>query len=183
MLGLCYTFDMGISSKKQTGFTLVELLIVIVIIGILASISVVAYTGIQQRAHNVAQLSDMKNVITAMELYGISNGQYPPAPASSDGGFCVGTGYPGGYCGDSSYSPHAYPESDRTITDALATIASAPSHQRRQISGHSGPYVQVFSSNLYWVVGVFHGETCEQYAEGWNDPDSDRILCYKELSL
>ena len=36
--------------KKQTGFTIVELLIVIVIIGILAAITVVAYNGIQERA-------------------------------------------------------------------------------------------------------------------------------------
>ena len=38
--------------NKQFGFTIVELLIVIVIIGILAAITVVAYNGIQNRANN-----------------------------------------------------------------------------------------------------------------------------------
>ena len=38
---------------KNTGFTIVELLIVIVVIAILATVSVVAYTGIRQRAYVV----------------------------------------------------------------------------------------------------------------------------------
>ena len=38
--------------KKQTGFTIVELLIVIVVIGILAAITIVAFNGVQQRARD-----------------------------------------------------------------------------------------------------------------------------------
>ena len=38
------------SGQKQKGFTIVELLIVIVVIGILAAISIVAYNGVQERA-------------------------------------------------------------------------------------------------------------------------------------
>lgn len=41
---------MNLQKTKQSGFTLVELLIVIVVIAILAAISIVAYTGIQNRA-------------------------------------------------------------------------------------------------------------------------------------
>jgi prepilin-type N-terminal cleavage/methylation domain-containing protein len=44
-------------SEKQTGFTIVELLIVIVVIGILAAITIVAYNGIQDRARLSAGLS------------------------------------------------------------------------------------------------------------------------------
>lgn len=43
--------------RKQTGFTIVELLIVIVVIGILAAITIVAYNGIQERARMAAAIA------------------------------------------------------------------------------------------------------------------------------
>jgi prepilin-type N-terminal cleavage/methylation domain-containing protein len=49
-------------SKKQTGFTIVELLIVIVVIGILAAITIVAYNGVQNRASDTAIQADLRNI-------------------------------------------------------------------------------------------------------------------------
>lgn len=54
-----------------------ELLIVIVVIAILATISVVAYNGIQNRAHNSAVQSDLKNIATKIEMYYAEQGIYP----------------------------------------------------------------------------------------------------------
>lgn len=48
--------------KQQKGFTIVELLIVIVVIAILAAITVVAYAGIRQRAESSARLSEMSQL-------------------------------------------------------------------------------------------------------------------------
>jgi type IV pilus assembly protein PilA len=52
----------AMAHKKQTGFTIVELLIVIVVIGILAAITVVAYSGIQQRARDAKIASALQSV-------------------------------------------------------------------------------------------------------------------------
>lgn len=57
--------------RKQTGFTIVELLIVIVVIGILAAITIVAYNGIQQRARNQARIVAAINIYKQLELYAI----------------------------------------------------------------------------------------------------------------
>lgn len=61
----------------STGFTIVELLIVIVVIGILAAITIVAYNGVQTRAFNTRVQSDVKNVQKIVEAYNAINGTYP----------------------------------------------------------------------------------------------------------
>ena len=54
--------------KKQTGFTIVELLIVIVVIGILAAITIVAYNGVRARANQSKIDSDMRSMKQAIEI-------------------------------------------------------------------------------------------------------------------
>lgn len=68
---------------KQRGFTIVELLIVIVIIGILASITIVAYNGIQGRARDSARVSDINAIRKALEVYKSFNGEYPDENSAS----------------------------------------------------------------------------------------------------
>ncbi len=65
--------------KNISGFTIVELLIVIVVIAILASISVVAYNGIQVRARDAAKVQKINDIAKALEMYKADNGQYPGA--------------------------------------------------------------------------------------------------------
>lgn len=63
--------------KATSGFTIVELLIVIVVIAILAAISVVAYNGVQQRSRDAQRSADLSAIMKALELYKINNGGYP----------------------------------------------------------------------------------------------------------
>jgi prepilin-type N-terminal cleavage/methylation domain-containing protein len=59
------------------GFTIVELLIVIVVIGILAAISIVAYNGVQNRANDAALQSDLDRMAKSIQAYAAINGDYP----------------------------------------------------------------------------------------------------------
>lgn len=62
--------------KSIAGFTLVELLIVIVIIAILAAITIVAYNGIQARARDSVRKSDVAQITKALQTYNIDKGNY-----------------------------------------------------------------------------------------------------------
>src|SRR5664279_1465635 len=61
----------------KSGFTIVELLIVIVVIGILAVITIVAYNGIQNRAKVSAVTAGLTQNSKKIELYNAGNSQYP----------------------------------------------------------------------------------------------------------
>lgn len=63
--------------QRIKGFTIVELLIVIVIIAILASITVTAYSGVQNRALDSAIKSDLSSFAKKAEIYYIDNNAYP----------------------------------------------------------------------------------------------------------
>lgn len=65
-------------SKKSFGFTIVELLIVVVVIGILASIVTVAYTGISEQARTSQANSELASFKKAMLAYKVVNRELPP---------------------------------------------------------------------------------------------------------
>ena len=62
---------------NKRGFTIVELLIVIVVIAILAVISVAAYNGVQNSAHKSAVQSDLSNAKRKLDLFKAEHGNYP----------------------------------------------------------------------------------------------------------
>lgn len=68
----------------MSGFTIVELLIVIVVIAILAAITIVAYNGIQNRAHDTAVQNDLRQLGVKINQYYVENTD--TLPAANSGG-------------------------------------------------------------------------------------------------
>lgn len=61
----------------QKGFTLIELIIVITIIGIIITFGIGTYTQVQRRARDAKRVSDINSVIKAIKIYRIQTGTYP----------------------------------------------------------------------------------------------------------
>lgn len=69
---------------KSSGFTIVELLIVIVVIAILAAITIVAYNGIQNRANNTTAQETASQIRTKIEAYNTIKSTYPTQSSGDD---------------------------------------------------------------------------------------------------
>lgn len=75
-----------LNSYRNSGFTIVELLVVIVIIGVLAAITIVSYIGVTTRATNASLQSDLKNAETLLKLDQATNEALPINLATANGG-------------------------------------------------------------------------------------------------
>ena len=82
----------------RTGFTLIELMIVVVIIGLLAAIAIPKFANTKEKAYIASMRSDLRNLVTAEEAYYADSIAYteqtdcntPPAPGSA--AWCPSTG-------------------------------------------------------------------------------------------
>lgn len=94
--------------RKNEGFTLIELMIVIAIIGILAAIAIPQFSAYRTRSYNAAAEADLRNAATAQEAYYVDNQTYKPTPTSligSNYGLYTSMGVTlTGTAGDTQYS-------------------------------------------------------------------------------
>jgi len=64
-------------ARKNRGFTLIELLVVIAIIGLLATLSVVAFGSTRTKARDAKRKADIAQIQKALDMYYADNGLYP----------------------------------------------------------------------------------------------------------
>lgn len=79
-------------NAKLPGFTIVELIVVIVVIAILAAITIVAYNGVQNRAKDAALSDEIQKLQDAVEQYNAINGTYPMSATWGQMGLADSTG-------------------------------------------------------------------------------------------
>ncbi len=75
--------------NKDRGFTIVELLVVIVVIGILAAITMVSYSGVTTKANLSANKSNAASIMQAADAYFAEFGTYPTIGAQLNSGGAV----------------------------------------------------------------------------------------------
>jgi general secretion pathway protein G len=68
------------SWQSRSGFTLIELIVVMAIIGILASVIMVNFIGVRARSRDGVRKSDLSQIRNALEIYRADVGTYPTTP-------------------------------------------------------------------------------------------------------
>jgi prepilin-type N-terminal cleavage/methylation domain-containing protein len=141
---------MCITAIRQRGFTIVELLIVIVVIAILAAISIAAYNGIQNRANDTAIQNDLATLAKKIELYKANYGTYPTGletiPTLDDGLYKI------------SLTKSAYKITD-LLWNAMYCIPAANNYTGYAILGISKSDKRFYATNTSGGVREYTGGT------------------------
>ncbi|MBC7546160.1 prepilin-type N-terminal cleavage/methylation domain-containing protein [Candidatus Saccharibacteria bacterium] len=109
--------------KRSQGFTIVELLIVIVVIGILAALVITTYAGIQGKARNTKRQTDITTLQTQVEAYYTQNNAYPAMAQLNDPTW---TGSPGNNMKSLDRVALADPSNTGTSDTARQQLVAAP---------------------------------------------------------
>lgn len=131
---------------RNRGFTIIELLIVIVVIGILAAITLVTYSGIKERSTNASITSSLASWIKGLQLYKADKGSWPLGMS------CLGSGYPNGLNGNGTVADGQCRQSGASVYRESPTFLTAMTEYMNG-STPTPPFVVGRFSDTEWRRG------------------------------
>ncbi len=156
--------------KKQSGFTLIELMVVIVIMGILVLIGVGSFVSSQKKGRDARRKADVTSIARALETYYNDFGKYPSADASGNPLACGAGGVAACTWGQKFSNTLTSPE-----TIYMAKLPKDPKGERKYYYSGSGNTYKLYA----WIENTDDaGEGVNQagYA-GTNCASSGNALC------
>jgi prepilin-type N-terminal cleavage/methylation domain-containing protein len=158
------------------GFTIVELLIVVVVIAVLAAITIVAYTGIQNRAKASAAETAASQVSKKLKVYFIENAEVYPAAAGQAGidnlaplGFTNSTNTTYEYSANNSINPKTFCV---TVTANSVSYYSSQDTAEPQLGGCPGHS----ANGVATITNLVTNPSVESNNTGWGAPNSAVLL-------
>lgn len=133
-------------SNKLTGFTIVELLVVLAVVGILAGITVVGYSNVQKKARTSSSIVSASHTKKKVETYSAETGTFPTAPSQLTGAAITKSYYLNGV---------TFATATASNPQALTFISCGAS-----VGVKIGYYDDMTASTVYFYTGSANSTNC-----------------------
>lgn len=174
---------------RSNGFTIVELLIVIVVIALLATMSIVAYNGMQRRAGETVLRSDLRNASKQLAVQNVESGSYPSDLTTANLKRSNKTTYQytasnGGYVLTGSYDFPGVPTLCVSSTDTTIRTGACPGHTDPNSPGGSTANYQDLIASDNPAVYCRFDEAARTGGSGWQQANWNCAIpgTYKDQS-
>ncbi len=141
------------STHRRSGFTLIEILVVMAIIGVLVTLGVGSFRGSQLKSRDTRRKTDLKQITTALEAYYNDWSQYP----LDDNGFIAG-------CNGGQSCAWGGSFADQNGTIYMPALPSDPraNHTYRYVSATGNSYILYarLENDQDSAVGSYPGVSC-----------------------
>lgn len=165
-------------SIRQTAFTIVELLIVISVIGILATVSVVAYNGAQNRARSAAAMDGANKAADLLEAFQLNNnGLYPSTGSLSSAGIADSNSVTYQYSQTSGGANYCLTATNANVSymitqDAEPVAGACPGHNLNGVPNITNYAVNPSFETVTTSIALYNGATVSRQAVAYADSGS-----------
>ncbi|MFK7989338.1 MAG: type IV pilin protein [Sandaracinaceae bacterium] len=152
--------------KRASGYTLIELMIVVAIIGVLATVAIPSFQSYLMRARTTEAVTFLGEVRQRQEAYRAEFGSY-----------CAASATPGAVIATGTWNPRALPAGNRIMFDSslddwdqLGAVPDGPSYfQYRTVAGapSQDPGITGYDGSQFWFVAQAQGDL---------DSDGDTVI-------
>lgn len=168
--------------KNVRGFTVVEIIVVCVVVGIIASIGTIAWNMTLQRGRDRTREGEQKEWVARFETYRNRFNVYPNSASTTNnntaitGYHCLGADFPSNQCGG---GPMATTASNNRVMQELAKVGTLPEYSHTRVNGYVGPWADYTNTSRIRVYQSYEG-SCP--TDTTNASISGAVVCYIDLS-